>query len=177
MKNMALKSNFIFSGQYQIVSLKAKPKWFPRTIWLYLFHAGLLKFMVLRRSPMIKNLVVFNQDHGVNLFLQHLAGDTTYPLELDNASIGTGTTPPDDADEDLETPVLEDIIRATLDLSINTLVTEWFMTDGELANGTYTEFGLKCGTQLFCRSLITPSHTKASGEDTLIQYTISGNNT
>lgn len=174
--SIPLKSNFDFGGRYQITTLRAKPRWIPVSLWLKLYHMGLLDFMVIRKSPVIKNLVVFNQDNGVNLFIQHLGGVDTYPLELDNASIGTGSTAPTDADTDLETPVLEDIIRATVDINVTDLVTEWFMTDDELPNGTYNEFGLKCGTQLFCRSIISPSHTKASGEDTLVEYTITGNN-
>lgn len=176
MKKVEIKTNFDLSGRYRFVSLKAKPKWIPVKVWLALYHAGLLESWVIRRGPVIENHVVFNEDHGVNLVIQHLGGIDTYPLELNLAAIGTGTTPPTDEDEDLETPVVTGIIRATVQVNLDNIVTEWFMTDDELPAGEYTEFALYAGTQMFTRSLVDPSHTKADGEDTLVEYTVAGNN-
>lgn len=178
MKTATLKSTMPpFHGFYRITKLRAKPRWMPTKIWLALYHAGLLEFMVIGRSPVIHNKIMFSLNHGVNLFLRHLGGDDTYPLELDNCSIGTGTTAPGDSDTDLETPVLEDVPRATIEFTaVDQITTEWFMTNDELADGTYNEFGLFCGTQLFCRSIISPAHTKASNEDTLVEYIINAGN-
>jgi hypothetical protein len=115
---------------------------------------------------------------GLNLFLQNLKTEGTYPLELNSLSIGTGTTAPASSDTDLETPVTEGIIRslATLDSDAE-LTTEWFIADDELPDGTYNELGLFCTTQIFARMLISPGHSKASGEDTLIVHTITADNT
>lgn len=172
-----MQSSFpLFQGEYRIITLKKKPWFVPVKFWLSLYNLGLINFMVKNVSPVIKNKVVFNENNGVNLMIQHLAGDTTYPLELTLASIGTGTTAPTDADTDLETPVLENVIRATVEHDLNSVITEWFMIDSELPDGTYNEFALWCGTQLFARSIITPAHTKAENEDTLVQYTIYAGN-
>lgn len=167
-----------FSGKYRIIRMRAKPNWIPTSIWLWLYHKGALEFMVIDRSAYISNRIMFSLDHGVNLFLRHLGGDDTYNLELTQAAIGTGNTAPVDGDTALETPVLSGIPRATVTFDVDNIVTEWFMTNDELANGTYEEFGLfnGGGTQLFCRSIISPAHTKASNEDTLVEYIINAGN-
>lgn len=162
-------------GRYEIVRLKKKPSWISRDLWIRMFRAGLLEDMVLGRTA-VENLIVHSANHGVQLFLQHLGGVTTYPLALDNCSIGSGTTAPADGDTDLDTPEVEDIPVATIDINTNDIVTTWFFSDDELPNGTYEEFGIFCGTQLFARSLISPAHTKGTNEDTLIEYTISVDN-
>lgn len=162
-------------GEYILTVLKAKPTWFPRKIWLKLLKMGLLNFMI-KRQTKHKNLIVFNTNNGMNLIIRRLGGDDTYDIQIDNASIGTGTTAPTDNDTDLETPVLEDIEKADTTFALESVMTEWFITDSELPDDDYSEFGLKCGTQLFCRSLIDPVHTKEANEDTLIQYTISADN-
>lgn len=166
-----------FSGKYRIITLRAKPKWIPVSLWLKAYHAGLLGAWVKNVSPVIQNKIVFNQDNGLNLVIQHLAGIDTYPLHIDSASIGTGSAAPSDSDTSLETPIVVGIPRATIDINLDNIVTEWFITNDELPNGTYTEFGLHCGTQFFARSLIDPSHSKASNEDTLVEYIISAANT
>lgn len=171
-----LRSQLGFKGKYRVVTLRAKPSWVPVKAWLWLYHKGLLGGWVKNISPVIENHIVLNSNHGLALIFQHFAGITTYPLELDLAAIGTGSTAPVDGDTALETPVLTGILRATLDVDLDNIVTEWFITDDELANGTYNEFALYMGTQMFCRSIISPSHTKNSNEDTLIEYTVSGTN-
>lgn len=166
----------VIRGCYRIIRLKPKPAWIETATWLRLLREGMLEGMIISKSPLIQNHVVFNADHGVDLFLQHLSGDTTYPLELDFAGIGTGTTPPTDSDTDLETPVVTEIVRAIVEKETDHIRTEWFITNDELPNGTYNEFGLYSGTQLFCRSLIEPSHTKSDNEDTLIEYFVYASN-
>lgn len=141
---------------------------------LKVFKAGTKELL---RESHHENLVVLNANRGLNLLIQALGGLTIYPLEIDNASIGTGDNVPADSDTDLETPVLENIIKARTTINVDNLILEFFMTNDELANGTYTEFGLFCGNQLFARSIISPSHTKADFEDTLIEYTITADNT
>lgn len=152
-----------------------KPFFVPVATWLWMRRKGLIDSWIKETSPVIENLVVLSDGYGVNLIMRHLQGDPLLPLVIDNASIGTGSTAPAATDTDLETPVVTGIIRATGTLTApDTLVTEWFITNDELPNGTYNEFGLKCGTRLWARSIISPSHTKASNEDTLIEYTTEG---
>jgi hypothetical protein len=178
MEKIALKSSLPpFSGKYRIVRMKAKPSWIPTGLWLKLYHMGLLEFMVKERGAFISNKIMFSEDYGVNLFLKHLGGDDTYPLELDTCGIGTGTTAPSDTDTALETPAVVGVPRATVEFtSVSVLTTEWFFTNDELPNDTYTEFALYTGTQIFCRSIISPSHTKGSNEDTLVEYIINAGN-
>lgn len=131
---------------------------------------------LVRESSWIKNLIVANSDRGVSLIIERLSGATTYDLEITSASIGTGTNAPADSDTGLQTSVLANILVASLSKTTKRLTLNFFISDAELTNGTYTEFGLFCGTRLFARSLITPSYTKSSGEDTTIEYIIDVDN-
>jgi hypothetical protein len=131
---------------------------------------------LIRESNWIKNLIVANSDRGVSLIIERLSGTTTYDLEITSASIGTGTNTPADSDTGLQTSVLANILVASLSKTTKRLTLNFFISDSELTNGTYTEFGLFCGTRLFARSLITPSYTKSSGEDTTIEYIIDVDN-
>jgi hypothetical protein len=45
-----------------------------------------------------------------------------------------------------------------------------FVPDGELPDDTYAEFGLFLTGRLLSRIIISPSYTKATGEDTLFTY-------
>lgn len=131
--------------------------------------------LVPRFEIAVENQIVRNADHGLALLFQHFAGDDTYPLSLDKAAIGTGTTAPTEADTDLETPVLSDIERSTAEPGTGSIVLTYFIADGDLANGTYREFGVFADEQLFARSLFPGSgYVKASDTDTLVEYTITG---
>lgn len=125
---------------------------------------------ILRTTDWIKNKIVSSSNHGLNIFCQHLAGNTTYPLEISQAKIGTGSTAPTLADTDLETPTLDGIPVANNAITNNVILLEFYIVDSELANGTYSEFGLFCQDQLFARSIISPAYTKASNEDTNVEY-------
>lgn len=175
---MKLASRFSLKGAYKIKTFKHH--WLadvlPKKTYLAILKSGILGNLLLRESAH-NNLIMLGTNTGLNLLLQQMGGNDTYPIEIDSAKIGDGTTPPVSADTDLENAILSDIDRSTVTIGTDTLVTEWFMTDTDLADGTYTELGLFCGTQIFCRSLIDPSHTKADNEDTLIEYTITAFNT
>jgi len=137
---------------------------------LKVFKAGTKELL---RETHHENLVVATTNAGLDLITQHLAGVTTFPLEIDSAAIGTGLTDPSSSDTALETPVLTGIARADITGRDSTSITmDFFITDAELANGSYSEFGIFCGAQLFARSVIEPAFSKASGEDTLINYQI-----
>ena len=127
---------------------------------------------VLRVSPYTENLVMNGADTGIQIIAQHLAQDFTNQLFIDTASIGTGDTAPTIADTGLQTSVLSGITRTEF-VALGAVVTlDFFITDAQLANGTYKEFGLFSGSNLFARSLIVPVFTKASGEDVTIEYII-----
>jgi hypothetical protein len=132
---------------------------------------------LLYTTPWTKNLVVSSENRGVNIFIKNMQGLFTYNPQITSASIGKGTTPASDSDTDLETPILEDILVATFEeTDLETLTITFFIPDSELDNDTYTEFGMFCGTQLFARSIITPSYVKGSNEDTQCEYVININN-
>ena len=168
-----MNSKFSLSGSYRIVTLRSKPGWVPQKIWMKLYHAGLLKPWIKNISPVYHNLIMMDTDVGLNLVMRQLAGDTRYPLEIDSAGIGTGSTAPSSSDTNLEAPVVVGIVKSTGELTdVSTLFTEWFFTNDDLPDGTYTELALFCGTRIWCRSIISPSHTKGPSEDTLFEYSI-----
>lgn len=127
---------------------------------------------ILRKIGPIKNLVVSSSGYGRNLILRRLAGDVTYGIEITNGKIGTGTNTPADSDTDLQTAVVSTIDVADTNVSNDVAIISFFLTDAQLTNGTYTEFGMFIGAQLFARSIISPSYTKSSNEDTSIDYTL-----
>ncbi len=134
--------------------------------------------IVLRETDWNKNLVVSNTNHGLNLILQHLAGTTTYALEITQAKIGDDNTAATDNDTDLGNAIVSDIAVATVDETTTSQITwEFFITDSELADDTYEEFGIFATDQLFARSIISPAYVKSTGEDTKVEYVINLNNT
>lgn len=171
------KGAFKMRGRYQILSLKPKPEWIPDAVWLGMVRDGKADEFIISRSPVIENLIMLDTNKGLNLIMQHLNGVTTYPLEIDSLAIGTGTNAPTSTDSGLQTPVFSGVPKAIGNLTApGVWYSEWFITDGELADGTYNELGLFCGSQIFTRSIITPAHVKAAATDTLIVYTITASN-
>lgn len=129
-----------------------------------------------RISDWHHNLVVYSNDHGLGLIAQHLIGLTTFPLEITQLKIGTGTAAPNAANTDLQTPVASGIPRAIQSITPTTVTIEFYVSSAELANGTYNELGIFCGNQLFARSIISPAYTKATNEDTGIEYVLTLSN-
>lgn len=129
---------------------------------------------LLWESNPIENLIVSGSGgYGRNLVIRQLAGDATYQLEVDSASIGTGTNTPTDADTGLQTPVLASIPIADVIVSNDSVLFRIFITNAQLANGTYNEFGLFSNLRLFARSIISPAFVKGSNQNTSVDYTIS----
>lgn len=127
-----------------------------------------------RETDWIENLVMTGPNNGVGIIMRNLAPGAPYSPIITSAEIGTGSTPAAAGDTNLQTPVLTGILP-TSGLTVTTATSislEFFITDAELANGTYREFGLRCGTQLFARSIISPAFTKDSGEDVIITYEV-----
>jgi hypothetical protein len=123
-------------------------------------------------SPWSKNLIMQGASNGTGLVARALISDPTFPLGITSGEIGTGSTAPTIGDTNLETPVLTGILIRSKVATATRVTLKLYITDAELANGTYREFALRSGTQLFARSLITPVFTKASGQNAMIEYQI-----
>lgn len=124
---MNIKSNSGIKGRYRFITTDSV--------------TGEIK----RTSDWNKNLVVSDTGTGINIIARLLANDSTYPLAITMAKIGTGTATPVNADTDLQTPVLTKNTVADQSVSGGTATISFFLTNAELANGTYTEFGIFCG--------------------------------
>ena len=72
----------------------------------------------------------------------------------------------------MQTPTFTKNSVALQEVSGGSVTISFFLTTAELSNGTYTEFGIFSGTQLFARSIITPSYVKGTNEDTTVEYQI-----
>lgn len=127
----------------------------------------------LRTIGPVDNLIVNSLGRGYDTIVRQLGGDVTYPIEIDSASIGSGSTAPTASDTDLETSVLTGVQVASTEYPANgQVIISFFMTDSELANGTYREFGIFATGRLFARSLISPVLTKASNQNITVEYTL-----
>lgn len=124
------------------------------------------------QSEPLKNKVVTSTGYGRNLLLRWMAGDFTYPIVLDSASLGDDNTAAADADTDLGNPLVTDLPLANTAVSNNVLTVDCFAADANLPDDTYEEFGLFAGGRLVSHVIISPAYTKASGEDTLFSYTL-----
>lgn len=140
--------------------------------------AGVLTIKTYRQGELVRELgpipnrVVSSDGYGRNLLIRQLGGDTTYPLEIDSAALGDGNTAAADGDTGLGNSLVSGISITDKTITNNQLQVDVFVADGTLANDTYEEFGLFCGGRLFSRIIISPAYTKASGEDTLLTYTL-----
>ena len=102
-----------------------------------------------------------------------MLGDLTNDIEITKAKTGDDNTAATDGDTDLGNTILDNIaIASRIETSLGVATYIFFMTDSDLTNGTYREFAPFCVNQIFARSVISPEHTKASGEDTQISYEI-----
>jgi len=120
----------------------------------------------------IRNKVVSSDGYGRNLLIRQLAGDTTYPIEIDSIALGDGNTTAADGDTALGNSLVSGISITELTVANNVLTVKVFVADGTLANDTYAELGLFCAGRLFSRIIIDPAYTKDTGEDTLFTYTL-----
>lgn len=127
---------------------------------------------VAREVGRFPNKVVSASGFGRNLIARQLIGDTTYPLEIDSAALGSSATAADDTQTGLITPVVSGIAISAASAVGGIVTVDVFVADANLANGTYREFGLFCNGRLFARVVVSPDYTKVSGEDTLFSYTL-----
>lgn len=118
------------------------------------------------------NKVVSSSGYGRNLLARVLAGDTTYPVQIDSARMGDVNTAAADGDTNLGNVLATDIPITNTTVTNNVLTVDVFVADANLPDDTYEEFGLFCDGRLFARIIISPAYTKATGEDTLFTYTL-----
>lgn len=118
------------------------------------------------------NKVVSSSGHGRNLLIRQLAGDITYGIEIDSGKIGTDATAPVDGNTDLGTVVLDGITVEKATFSNDTATWSFFIIDSALANGTYNEFGMFIGSQMFSRAIFSSPYSKSTGESTRVDYQI-----
>jgi hypothetical protein len=125
---------------------------------------------LVRETPRLRNKVVTSEGFGRNLVLRWISGDAAIPIVIDTASLGDSNTAAADAQTDLVSPLVEDIPITNMSATNNVLNVDVFVSDANLPDDTYEEFGLFMGSRLFARVVISPAYTKASGEDTLFSY-------
>lgn len=155
---MKIKTGFNFKGKYRFIKKDS------------------ITGDVISISPWMNNLIMKANTLGINLFIRRLGNDMTYDCIITSAEIGTGTAVPSNSDANLQTPILTGIIVVDRTIAADNVTFSFFIPSVNLPNGTYNEFGLRCGTQMFARSIITPAYVKGTNEDTTIEYIISGNN-
>ena len=127
----------------------------------------------IRETDWMENRIVASDTHGRNIVMRQLAGDNTYPIVIDSAEIGTGILTPADGTTDLVTPVLTGVdIGNAVVTDVDELTLSIFMSDLALADGTYKEFLLRCGTKCFSAIVISPNYSKSAGEDSVFTYVI-----
>lgn len=122
--------------------------------------------------PVQHNRIVSSSGYGRNLLLRQMSGDTTYPILIDSASIGTDNTAPADGQTGLLASAVSGIPVALFELSNDTLVISFFIPDGDLPDDDYFEFGMLMGSRLFSRALLSPQYSKTAGNDTTVEYTV-----
>lgn len=127
---------------------------------------------LIRQSGPFRNKVVSSNGYGRNIILRQMAGDLTYAVEIDSASLGDGAAAPADGDTALGNSLVSGLTITNVSISNNVLTIDVFVPDGDLPDDTYAEFGLFSDSRLMSRVLITPAYTKAAGEDTLFTYTL-----
>ncbi len=125
---------------------------------------------VIRESGPFKNKVVTSAGYGRNLLLRWMGGETTYPIVIDSASIGDNATAAADGNTALGNSLVSGINITNITVVDNVMTVDVFVPDGELPDDTYAEFGLFLTGRLLSRIIISPSYTKATGEDTLFTY-------
>lgn len=134
----------------------------------------------LKRVHEQTNKIMASDGFGVNLIMRQFVGNTSFALNLNKCKIGSGTTAPSAGDIDLQTPVTFSVSGAAVDrgnatASVSSVELEFFLSDADLPNGTYTEFGIfTSDSKIFTRVLINAptGYTKASNEDATVRYTI-----
>lgn len=161
------------SGQikYDTVLVKTRD---GRTLKKYIVDKESMKGLTpLSETSYTNKIVSDNSGYGVNLLLRQMGGDAGYPIEIDEAAFGTGTTPPAATDTDLETETVSDVTIQDTEVVNNVLTLSIFIPSGDMPDDTYTEIGLKMTNRLFSRSSM--NYVKTANKDTTVEYVITFN--
>lgn len=132
---------------------------------------------VIYQSEWQKNNITRANGHGYNLVLRALRGDNTYPVEITGAKIGTGTGAPSNTDTNLQNALQDSgsdlIVPVGNSVIVNNVLTlSFFISNAELPNDVYSEWGIFAGSQLFARALLVPAYDKNTGADSRFEHVI-----
>lgn len=153
-----MKGNFNLKGKYRFIKTDSETG------------------KVISISPWINNLIMKADTLGINLIIRRLGNDLTYDTIITSAEIGDDDTPPTNGDTDLVSPILIGILPALQSIATDNVTISFFIPSVDLANGTYKEFCIRCGTKMFARSIISPNYVKGTNENTTVEYLITGDN-
>ena len=136
----------------------------------------ILKRGYIRTALVQKNLIVCSPGYGKDIIIQRLIGVNTCSLNISWVEVGTGATTPTVSDVALTTPAYRFAPSFVEDFGNNEAIIQIFMTDAQMANGTYYEVGAFCdGTSsfgtgyMFNHALFSSPYTKVSGQDTTVE--------
>lgn len=139
---------------------------------------GVLEIVKFRNGKEISrkshhNLVVNSSGYGKNIILRQLSGDDTYAIDIASFCAGSSNQAVSELDTDLIALVMSGISITDYVISGSQLIMNVFVTDAEMPNGTYREFGFKTsGNRLFSRIVPAGALVKSAGEDILFIYTL-----
>lgn len=130
------------------------------------------------------NLIVDSSNYGIDILVQYLIsgfiGSFSFPLGIEWAEIGTGTTTPSTGDTGLTTPTNRATVSYAADFGLNTAQLQFFFPDAVLANETYYECGSFIGGSstigsgnMFNHALFATPYSKSGGVDTTLEVDIS----
>jgi hypothetical protein len=133
----------------------------------------------IRTAVECPNLIMDSPNYGLDLIIQRLVGVNTYSLNILYGEIGTGATAPALSDMGLTTPTNRAAVGFQQNYGSTDAIVQFFFSDSQLANETYSEFGTfidgntAIGSgQIFNHALLSPTYTKVAGQDTTVQVDI-----
>jgi hypothetical protein len=134
----------------------------------------------IRTAVECPNTVMDSPNYGLDLLIQNLLPNPTYPATLSYIEIGTGSTTPAITDTALTAPTNRAAIGFFQDYATTDAIVQAIFSDSQLTNGTYYEMGTFCGGtttigtgQLFNHALFSSPYTKSAGTDSSIETDIS----
>lgn len=132
---------------------------------------------IVESSDWSENTVTDEDGRGKNLHARLLTGDENILPKITAAKIGTGNTAPTDSDSDLESPTFTTTFIADSGVvGTNTASFSFFITDSEIPDDTYPEFGIftppSNDRRLYARALFDEPVDKSSGQSVRVEYDI-----
>lgn len=175
------KESVKLKGEVKIVTTKAPPAWVRSLGEAFEeFYFSIIPRTVLRETAWMSNIVLASSERGIYLFLDRMAGITTYSGVITHADIGKDNTAATSADTGLGDPIL----RAQTGLAnrtTNQASFRFFFSDALLPDDTYNEIMMftdgtaTLGTgRPFNRIVFDDPLVKATGEDNSILVRVTG---